>query len=111
MQKKGKMGRPFICNIDGILGRADFEIERLKKMDESSYKKAFRYDEFNNAARKVTTGFQDNYHLSYRVIGSVEEWEEAFKYFCKQTVNTKGQKVNRRKLLNENFSFGCGRVK
>ena len=56
MQKKGKMGRPFICNIDGILGRADFEIERLKKMDESSYKKAFRYDEFNNAVRKVTMG-------------------------------------------------------
>ena len=111
MQKKRKMGRPFVCNVDGILGRADFEIERLNKINESSYKKAFRYDEFNCAAQNLTTGFQDNYYLSYRVIGSVEEWVEGFKYFCKQTVNTKGQKVNRRKLLNENFSFGCGRVK
>ena len=36
-----KGGRPFKHDIEGILGRADFEIARLKKIESSSTKSLF----------------------------------------------------------------------
>jgi hypothetical protein len=42
--------------------------------------------------------------------GVYDEWLRAYDYFCNQTVNTKGQKVNRQKLKSYTISYGKGTI-
>ena len=104
MTQEKKIGRPVLHDIDGILERADFEIARLKKMSEAKDKSLFRYEEYNNATRDLTCGYEDNYWLSPEITGTIDEWTKAFKRFCNKKVNIYGQKVDRSKLLNEYFN-------
>lgn len=40
--------------------------------------------------------------------GTLDEWLRAYEYFCNQTVNTKGQKVNRQRLKDYKVRYGKG---
>ena len=42
--------------------------------------------------------------------GVYDEWEKGYEYFCNQTVNTKGQKVNRQRLKDYKINYGKGNV-
>lgn len=44
-------------------------------------------------------GFEYSLHSEIERLGSQEEWLEGYRYFCRQEVNTKGKKVNRKHLL------------
>jgi len=98
-----KGGRPFKHDIEGILGRADFEIARLKKIESSSTKSLFRNEEYKNAVRTITHGNEYKYFDDPTSTVSVTEWEKAFKRFCKKKVNIYGQKVDRSRLFKEYF--------
>ena len=42
--------------------------------------------------------------IDEKKIGSHEEWLEGYRYFCRQKVNTKGKKVDRRQLKDYNYN-------
>ena len=98
------IGRPILYDIEGILGRADFEIARLKKIEEAKDKSLFRYEEYDSRAREVTSGYEDNYWLSPEITGTMEQWRKAYKRFCNKKVNIYGKKVDRTRLLNDKFA-------
>ena len=98
------IGRPILYDIEGILGRADFEIARLKKIEEAKDKSLFRYEEYNSRVREETSGYEDNYWLSPEITGTMDEWIKAYKRFCNKKVNIYGKKVDRTRLLNDKFA-------
>ena len=103
-KEKYLCGRPILYDIEGILGRADFEIARLKKIEKAKDKSLFRYEEYDSRAREVTSGYEDNYWLSPEITGTMQEWIKAYKRFCNKKVNIYGKKVDRTKLLNDKFA-------
>ena len=83
--------------ILSVLHRADQEIEKLKKGSlntKSRYWKPIRKQEYESSKIGVrqTTFSEGNLR------GIYDEWSRAFEWFCNQTVNSKGQKVNRNAL-------------
>jgi len=83
--------------ILSVLHRADQEIERLKRANlntKSRYWKPIRKQEYETSKIGVrqTTFSEGN------LTGIYDEWSRAFEWFCNQTVNSKGQKVNRSAL-------------
>ena len=102
-EKETIVGRPVLYDIQGILGRADFEIARLKKIEKVKDKSLFRYEEYNSRVREETYGYEDNYWLSPEITGTKEQWRKAYKRFCNKKVNIYGKKVDRTRLLNDKF--------
>ncbi len=83
--------------ILSVLHRADQEIERLKRgslSTRSKYWKPIRKQEYETS--KV--GVRQTTFSEGNLRGIYDEWNRAFAWFCEQTVNTKGQKVNRNAL-------------
>ena len=81
---------------------ADVEIANIKKArltsDSLYYKNVFvDYATSNCGFRKPVISDEDR-------IGAHEEWLEAYRHFCRQTVNTKGKKVNRKHLQEINYN-------
>tara|TARA_R110000824_G_scaffold55069_7_gene151729 strand:- start:1785 stop:2135 length:351 start_codon:yes stop_codon:yes gene_type:complete len=100
--------------ICSVLQRADQEIEKLKK---ASLNPKSKYWKPTKKADKNTSkvGISNSYQFSESNLrGTYDEWLRAYEYFCNQTVNTKGQKVNRQKMkdyaiiFKKGISFGKG---
>ena len=77
--------------IKSLISIADVEIANVKKARLSSdslyYKKVFvDYATSNCGFRRPVISDEDR-------IGAHEEWLEAYRHFCRQTVNTKGKKL------------------
>ena len=82
-----------------VLERADQEIKNLKKANlnpKSKYWKPIN-KRVSMVEASVTSGVKED---SFGVIsrGVYDEWAKGYEHFCNQTVNTKGQKVNRNAL-------------
>ena len=113
-KEKDLGGRPIEYNIEEIIGRADFEIERLKKVQDVSYKSKYKkYGDlnkpnYNNLNKEAKCGLEFNLYDDPTYLGSIPEWRRAFERFAKKKVNIYGQKVNRSALLNDDFRFGNG---
>ena len=83
--------------ILSVLHRADQEIEKLKRgslSTKSRYWKPIRKQEYESS--KV--GVKQTAFSGGNSRGIYDEWSRAFEWFCNQTVNSKGQKVNRNAL-------------
>ena len=82
-----------------VLQRAKQEVENLKKANLNPKSKYWRpiNERVSMVEASVTSGVKED---SFGVIskGVLNEWAEGYKHFCNQTVNTKGQKVNRNAL-------------
>jgi len=113
-KEKDSGGRPIEYNIEEIIGRADFEIQRLKKNLDVSYESKYKkYGDlnkanYNNLNKEAKCGLEFNLYDDPTYLGSIPEWKKAFERFAKKKVNIYGQKVNRSALLNEDFKFGNG---
>ncbi len=93
--------------IHSVLKRADQEIEKLKKATinpKSRYWKPMK--KVDTETSKV--GINRYKFSEGNLRGTYDEWLRAYDYFCNQTVNTKGQKVNRQKLKDYRISYGKG---
>lgn len=79
------------------MGSAYLEVLRAKRTTISAlsryYKGASSYD---MAVEKC--GFRYNSHDEWGIIGSTEEWSQAYNFFRNQEYNTKGKKVNRKHM-------------
>ena len=86
-------------------------------MDEKKYKKLLQrinekaYNELRRlelkelgAIRKYTNEFS-GYSEEDLLFGTINQWRDAFEYFCSQKVNKKGKGVDRRHLKNERFNL------
>jgi hypothetical protein len=96
--------------ILSVLERANQEILKLRKA-KLSYKSKYWKPVDKRSASEITKTGGSKYNLTEpnQTRGLYDEWTEGFKYFCEQTVNTKGQKVNRAKLkerFKPSFLFG-----
>lgn len=93
--------------IHSVLQRADQEIKKLKKATinpKSKYWKPMKKVDTENSKVGV-----NRYEFSEgNLRGTYDEWLRAYDYFCNQTVNTKGQKVNRQRLKDYTISYGKG---
>tara|TARA_B100001094_G_scaffold180185_1_gene174498 strand:+ start:1101 stop:1463 length:363 start_codon:yes stop_codon:yes gene_type:complete len=82
-----------------VLQRAKQEVENLKKANLNPKSKYWRpiNKRVSMVEASVTSGVKED---SFGVIskGVLNEWAEGYEHFCNQTVNTKGQKVNRKAL-------------
>jgi len=82
-----------------VLQRAKQEVENLKKANLNPKSKYWRpiNERVSMVEASVTSGVKED---SFGVIsrGVYDEWAKGYEYFCNQTVNTKGQKVNRNAL-------------
>ena len=113
-KEKDLGGRPIEYNIEEIIDRANFEIEKLKKVQDVSYKSKYKkYGDlnkpnYNNLNKEAKCGLEFNLYDDPTYLGSIPEWRKAFERFAKKKVNIYGQKVNRSALLNEDFKFGNG---
>lgn len=118
MSKKGHKhkqqyngARPFKFNEEDILHRADFEIERLKKVLDVSYKSQYKkYNvasrgNYNNVDFQSKCGYKFAYFSDPDWVGSFSDWNEAFERFAKKTTNIYGKKVDRSELLRENSNY------
>jgi hypothetical protein len=114
VKEKNLGGRPIEYDIEGVLQRADFEISRLKKVQDVSYKSQYKKygdaikSKYHNLNQEAKCGFEFNMFDDPTYLGSMPEWRKAFKRFAKKKVNIYGQKVDRSALLNEDFKFGDG---
>jgi len=82
-----------------VLERANQEIQRLKKArlsPKSRYWKPVNKRSTIVEASDVAGVKEDPFGVVSR--GAYDEWMKGYEYFCDQTVNTKGQKVNRNAL-------------
>tara|TARA_B100000902_G_C27310177_1_gene917911 strand:- start:260 stop:616 length:357 start_codon:yes stop_codon:yes gene_type:complete len=89
--------------IFSVLHRADQEIERLKKGSlntKSKYWKPIRKQD--NESSKV--GVRQLGFSGGNSRGIYDEWNRGFEWFCNQTVNSKGRKVNRNELKQYYFN-------
>jgi hypothetical protein len=86
--------------IHSVLQRADQEIKKLKKATLSPKSKYWKpMKKVDTETSKVGV---NRYEFSEgNLRGTYDEWLRAYDHFCNQTVNTKGQKVNR-------LSYGKG---
>ena len=113
-KEKDLGGRPIEYNIEEIIGRADFEIEKLKKVQDVSYKSKYKkYGDlnkpnYNNLNKEAKCGIEFNLYDDPTYLGSIPEWRRAFERFANKKVNMYGQKVDRSALLNDDFRFGNG---
>ena len=103
MRKNKKLSSRHKYDINGILGRADFEIARLKKIEKSTCKSSFRYDEYDYAPRNDSEGIRYSWYYDPTLSISTEEWNKAFERFARKKENIYGQQVDRSKLFRENF--------
>jgi len=82
-----------------VLQRAKQEVKNLKKANLNPKSKYWRpiNKRVSMVEASVTSGVKED---SFGVIskGVLNEWAEGYEHFCNQTVNTKGQKVNRKAL-------------
>ena len=80
-----------------------YELARMKKATLSPtsryFKKRTNYD---HTSEKCGIAYSILHEMEK--IGSQDEWLRGYKYFCKQKVNTKGQKVNRTHLSEFNYN-------
>ena len=82
-----------------VLQRAKQEIKNLKKANlnpKSKYWKPIN-KRVSMVEASVTSGVKED---SFGVFskGVLNDWVKGYEHFCNQTVNTKGQKVNRKAL-------------
>jgi len=93
--------------IHSVLQRADQEIKKLKKATLSPKSKYWKpMKKVDTETSKVGV---NRYEFSEgNLRGTYYEWLRAYDYFCNQTVNTKGQKVNRQRLKDYTISYGKG---
>ncbi len=94
--------------IYSVLKRADQEIEKLKKATinpKSKYWKPMKKVDMETSKVGISNS---HLFLEGNLIGTQDEWLRAYEYFCNQTVNTKGQKVNRQKLKDYKIRYGKG---
>ena len=106
MSNHSNRGKKFGDMVDrsaSWMGCADLEIERAKK---ASLSVTSRYYKKRTWTDHATTryGFTFSPLAEVERLGSHEEWLRAYKYFCKQKVNTKGQKVDRSHLLKYQYN-------
>lgn len=94
--------------MGSVLERANQEIEKLKK---STLNSKSRY------WKPVKKRNEDNSKIGFKRLvqekssdnrGVYDEWRRGYHYFCEQTINTKGQKVQRQRLKDNTISFGKG---
>ena len=81
-----------------VLQRAKQEIKKLKKANlnpKSKYWKPMKKHDHLETS-KVGVQYREFSGDNPRV--TFDEWNKAYEHFCNQTVNTKGQKVNRNAL-------------
>jgi hypothetical protein len=90
-----------------VLERATQEIEKLKKAKLSTKSRYWKpMKKVDTETSKVGV---NRYEFSEgNLRGTYDEWLRAYDYFCNQTVNTKGQKVNRQRLKDYTISYGKG---
>ena len=97
--------------MHSVLARAEQEIENLKKGSinpKSKYWKPVRKVE--NESTKIGVKYRE--FTGENSKGTLDDWIKAYEYFCNQTVNTKGQKVDRKALKKysepwmKQFSYG-----
>jgi len=105
MQKNKKIGRAYKYDISNVLDRADFEIARLKKIEKSTCKSSFRYDEYNHTVRNDSEGIRYSWYYDPTLSISKEEWDKAFERFARKKVNIYGKKVDRSEFLKENCDW------
>lgn len=114
LEDKDKGGRPIEYNIEEIIERADFEIQRLKKVPDVNYKSKYKKygdavkSKYHNVDQESKCGFQFSLFDDPTYLGSIPEWRRAFEKFANKKVNIYGKKVDRTALLNEDFKFGNG---
>jgi hypothetical protein len=92
-----------------VLERANQEIERLKKVTlnpKSKYWKPINKRSTIVEASGAAGVKESSFGIMSR--GVYDEWEKGYDYFCNQTINTKGQKVNRQRLKDYRISYGKG---
>ena len=90
-----------------VLERASQEIERLKKVTlnpKSKYWKPINKRSTIVEASGAAGVKESPFGIMSR--GVYDEWEKGYEYFCNQTVNTKGQKVNRQILKDYKINYG-----
>ena len=93
--------------IHSVLQRADQEIEKLKKATISSKSRYWKHmKKVDTETSKVGVNCYQFSEGNLR--GTYDEWLRAYDYFCNQTVNTKGQKVNIQRLKDYKISYGKG---
>ena len=99
-KEKDLGGRPIEYNIEEIIGRADFEIERLKKVQDVSYKSKYKkYGDlnkpnYNNLNKEAKCGLEFNLYDDPTYLGSIPEWRRAFERFANkksQYIRTKSR--------------------
>jgi len=95
--------------IHSVLERADQEIKNLRK-GKLSYKSRYWKPVDRRSPSEVSKSGVSKYSNKQKFSrGLYDEWMEGYEYFCNQTVNTKGYKVNRNKLkadILQKFNFG-----
>ena len=104
-------------DIEGILGRADFELEKLKRSQGLSEKsKYYKSPEgtkcYTVIEAQAKCGFSYSSYSDPTLAAYYADFERQFEWFCNQTTNKKGMKIpnaiSRKKLLNKNYNFGNG---
>lgn len=93
-----------------ICEKCDVELERIKNNRPLSITSQYRKN-YSNDIHPLTSGFSRRVTDDPDSAGSISDWMEAFEYFKNKTVNIYGQKVNRKKVFDENYSFGNAQVK
>ncbi len=79
------------------------EVARIKKGHISRTSKYWKKNRVHDYATS-NSGFRHPIISEEKKIGSHEEWLEGYRYFCRQKVNTKGKKVDRRQLKDYNYN-------
>tara|TARA_E500000081_G_C6127260_1_gene351492 strand:- start:1275 stop:1622 length:348 start_codon:yes stop_codon:yes gene_type:complete len=84
--------------ILSVLERANQEIRNLRKA-KLSYKSRYWKPVDRRSPSEVSKSGVSKYSNKQKISrGLYDEWTKGYEYFCDQTVNTKGHKVNRKKL-------------
>ena len=87
------------------MGLVDTELANINKAQLNATSRYWKPKTAHDYATSKC-GFEFTPYDMEHFTGTVEQWSQAFKYFCKRKVNTKGQKVNRSTLLKWNYVSG-----
>lgn len=94
--------------IHSILERADQEIKNLRKAKLSYKSKYWKPVDRRTPSEATRSGISKYVNKENNTRGFYDEWNQGYEHFCNQTINTKGQKVNRQRLKAgiQKFEFG-----
>ena len=109
---RGKKFGDMVDRSSSWMGCVDLEVQRAKKatlsVSSKYYKKPTKWTD--HAVGKHGVAY--NSHSEIERLGSNELWLEGYRYFCRQKVNTKGQKVDRSHLMQYQYNaekFGAAK--